>query len=63
MPVIIHPPETPFPPGHPFATPRIFFGVKPPPNWPRKSDQQEEIQDSDKSDNSPETNNDISGNV
>jgi hypothetical protein len=28
--LIIHPPGTPLPPNHPFAQPRIIFGVKRP---------------------------------
>lgn len=30
MPVVHHPPGTPFPPNHPFATPTIIFGIKRP---------------------------------
>ena len=26
----------PLPPTHPFATPRVIFGVKPPPGWKPK---------------------------
>ena len=40
--LIIHPPGTPLPPNHPFATPRIIFGVKPPTDWKQNSTEQKQ---------------------
>jgi len=33
MTLTIHPPGTPFPPGHPFAGNTIHIGQRPPPDW------------------------------